>query len=437
MMEWARFRKYARRMREFSQYQYTTRDLPSPEVFSAMQLCTISEPLFPNLKTLRWWGIEGSLIPFISLFLSPRTTTIDLRFKSNSPIGMVASIITTLPILCPNLQVITLSDLLRDPMIIAAVSGISLATNRNVLRQLHVDCPLTEEASEVLYKLPNLRSLLVVIGKETSLPSASLPNLTHLTIICDNEDGWPRLFRGATFGKLESVTFYPQSKQLGDFLGAFERAALSSSVQDTLSEFYLYTSCPWNLNCHSLLPFTQLVVLDIGSSCDGGCTSMVDDDTIISLSRAIPKLETLGLGNVPCGQITTGVTTKGLVALARHCPNLLTLRMHFQVASLSDPPAIPGVTPNAGSTVSWTDCALRELEVGRIPVPEGSVLIIAQTLLRIFPQIHTIWFADDQGWAEVDEAINHGISPGKQRPLTTPWSILNGHFTGAIPETSD
>jgi hypothetical protein len=56
-----------------------------------------------------------------------------------------------------------------------------LVTNRNTLQQLWVNSPLTEEASEVIYKLPNLRSLSVIIDRGTSLPSASLPNLTNLT----------------------------------------------------------------------------------------------------------------------------------------------------------------------------------------------------------------------------------------------------------------
>ena len=83
---------------------------------------------------------------------------------------------------------------------------------------------------------------LNLCDRETS-PSASLPNLTRLTITCDNEDGWPRLFHGATLGRLECVSFILESEQIGDFLRAFERAALSSSVQNALSEFFLLAWC--------------------------------------------------------------------------------------------------------------------------------------------------------------------------------------------------
>ena len=108
----------------------------------------------------------------------------------------------------------------------------------------------------MLYELPSLRNLSVVIKRGTTLPSVSLPNLTELKVSCDNEDGWPGLFHGATFEKLESVFFYPQSEQIGGFLRALERAVFSSSVQNTLSKFYILALRPWNPAYSSLLPLT-------------------------------------------------------------------------------------------------------------------------------------------------------------------------------------
>ena len=266
----------------------------------------------------------------------------------------------------------------------------------------------------------------MAIERETPLPPASLPNITELAITCDNEDGWPRLFRGATFGKLEDVKFYPQSGHIGDLLGAFEKAALSSSVQNTLSSFLVWTPSSWNPNYSSLLPFTQLVDLEIEFSCDGGCSSTVDDDIVVSLSQAMPKLKYLVLGAELCRETTGGVTTKGLFALAHHCPELFALRIHLQVASLSDPPVIPGMVPAAGPTAPWTDCALKRLEVGEISVPKGSAMTITQTLLRISPRLYYITFTNilEEGWWEVANAIDRYretvCCSGKQCPLTTP-----------------
>ena len=289
----------------------------------------------------------------------------------------------------------------------------------------------------MIYKLPNLHSLSVAIEKGIPLPSASLPNLIDLKIRCDTGDNWLRLFHGATFGKLKSVFLCPRPDQIDDFSGAFKRAALSSSLQNTLSRFYIPAQRPWNPTYSSLLPFTQLVDLEIGFSCDGGCSSRVDDDIVIGLSRAMPKLKYLALGDAPCGRSTTGITTKGLLTLAHHCPKLWSLRVHLQVASLSEPSRIPGMVRNAGPAASWTDCTLTDLSVGKTPVPERSAMTIALTLLRIFPRLDCIMFIDE-GWEEVENAINCSREiidcSSKQHPLTIPWSTLNDHSTGAALE---
>lgn len=94
--------------------------------------------------------------------------------------------------------------------------------------------------------------------------------------------------------------------------------------------------------------------MGIECPCGNGCSSRVDDDIVISLSRAMPKLKRLRLGNAPCRQPTTGVTAKGFKAPAHHRQDLPPPRVHFQVASLGVSLAGPGVTPNAESTVSWT-----------------------------------------------------------------------------------
>ena len=401
-MEWARFRKYARRMRELR--DYGTLDTLPLEVYSVMQLHTINEPLLPNLTTLELMKIQESLIPFLPLFLSPRITTISFgTFPLNLPKSVVVSVITNLLTPCPNLRDINLWSLPRDPMITTAVSRMFFATNQNALQWFQVNSPLTKEASEAIYKSRSLCGLSVVIEKGTSIPSVSLPNLEFLRVECEDGSDGLRLLHRATFGELESINFEIEYGPINDFLEAFKEAALSSSIQNTLSTIYLFTEGPWNPNYSSLLPFTRLVHLHIIPPCDYSC-SRVDDDIVVVLSQAMPELESLSLGNRPCHRFTGGVTTNGLMALARNCPNLSSLCLHFQVANLSDPPTGLETTRNAGGSASWTGCALTELEVGEIPIPEKSASIVALTLLRIFPQIKTIDF-DNDGWIKVQDMI--------------------------------
>ena len=87
-------------------------DIPFPEVLSVLRLCAIDEPFFPNLETsIELWPITGEFVPFIPLFLSPRTTAIAIALIfPDSDIAMIASMITAFPALCPNLRNITPSE---------------------------------------------------------------------------------------------------------------------------------------------------------------------------------------------------------------------------------------------------------------------------------------------------------------------------------------
>ena len=418
-MEWARFRKYARRMRKI---ECSALGVPPSEAFSVLQFRAMKKPFFPNLDTLRLWSPAREFIPSIPLFLSPRTTTIKITFnelKSN-PKAVVASMITTLPILSLNLRHIALYHLPRDPMITAAVSEMLLASNRNTLRFFRVDSPLTEEARDVIFKLPDLCDISMVIERDAPLPSVVLPNLTNLTIKCDHAGDLLRVFHGATFGKLASVTFCSKSEPTGNFL-----EALATSTSATLSTFTFHTSRPWRPGYRSLLPFTRLSRIDIDISCEGGCLSTIDDDIITDIAQSMPGLKNLHLG-MPC-QTPTGVTVKGLAALAYYCLDLSTLRIHFRVASLN-PPAIPIVTSRGEPTIPREDCALTDLYVGKIPMPEESVLMVTLTLLRIFPRIDYIVYSD-QRWGKVEDAITHSKHlvdhSSKYTPLVSPRSKVD------------
>lgn len=328
------------------------------------------------------------------------TTVIDIELiPSNLPEAVTASMITTLPTLCPNLQRVRLCPLPRGPAITAAVSEL-LITDQDTIRSFHVDSLLTEAAREVICMLPNLCELLVVIDGPTLLPTFVLPNLTEIEVEYGHNHGWLQGFRGATFGKLASVTFRSESSSIDDLLEAFKRVALTTSIPETLSTFGFYNSSPWRPNYHSLLPFTQLKELVVEFSCRGGCSSTIDDDVITELAQTMPKLEILQFGEEPCS-IPTGVTAKGLAALAFYCLHLSMLRIHFRVASLNP----IGVTFCGRSTIPREDCALTDLDVGDIHLPEESVLMVTLTLLRIFPHLDFIDYRN-VGWRKVAHAIS-------------------------------
>ena len=405
VQEWARFRTYARRMRKIE--GHGTLDLLSSQVLSALQLHTLNELLLPNLQSLWLWftNLTEDFISFIPLFLSTKTTLIDIIFSgSDLHIAAIASMITAFPKLCPNLYWIRFGGLPRDSMITDAVSELVLRTGRNALQYFSVDLPLTAEALEVICKHPDLSTLSTSFDWHTTLPTMALPNLTDMDIDGCYDHDWLQGFCGASLGKLTSVSISSHSDSTDEFLGAFKTVALTTSIPTTLSSLRYNTECSWKPDYRPLLPFTQLRDLVISSTCDIECSSTIDDNTITDLAQAMPQLEFLRLGNSPC-ETPAGVTAKGLTALAYHCPHLFNLCIHFQVASL-DPAVIPNLTPSDESTITRGGCALCSLQVGRIRVPEESTSMVASALVQIFPDLKEIE-CFDMGWEKVSLAMDH------------------------------
>jgi len=378
---------------------------PPSQVLPVLQFRAIGEPLLPSLISLELLNVTEESIPFVPLFLSPRITSILLIFWTCLSRAMVASMITTLPTLCPNLERISLHYVPTYPMVIAALSEMLLATNRNTLQELHIDSPLTEEAKKVVYKLPNLRNLSVVVDGPGSLPTFVLPNLTTIDILCGSDHGWLQGFHGATLGKLTSVTFHSVSSSIGNLLGAFESAAITTSITATLSKFKIVTLSTWRPDCRSLLPFTQLKELDLIFPCGRGCSSTIDDNIVTDLAQAMPELEILRFGKEPC-KTPASVTLKGLAALAYHCPHLSKLRIHFRVDDLN-PSEILQVISDGKYAMPREDCVLTDLEVGEIHVPEEFTSAVALILLDIFPHLDCIRHTDPS-WAKVEHTI--GVS---------------------------
>jgi hypothetical protein len=397
--EWSDFQKYARRMRRLK--VDASGDLITPETFLALQSHAADKPFLPRLKSFECESASNALLPFIPLFLPPQITEVDIAFAEDTTVVAVASVINTLTTLCPDLECVIMSGLDRDPVIIDAASEMLLACNRDSLHVFEVDSPLTEKAREVVCRLPKLSRLWVAIKGHTLLPQVALPDLTGIDIEYDDHLDWLQGFRGATLGKLERVSFRSESEEIGDFLGAFAKVALTTSAQNTLSEFEFCTSQSWTPGYYSLLPFKQLKELDIEWSCYYGCSSTVDDDVITALAQAMPKLEVLRLGRVPCGT-PTGATVHGLIVLASYCLNLSKLQIHFQGHTLVGTAATFPTTNEP--VIPQEGCALTDLEAGDISIPAQSMMSVAQMLLQIFPHILNVE-GSSQEWETVGEHI--------------------------------
>ena len=401
--EWSRLRKYAREMRELRVDE--SQDPPiTSDILFMLQLRATNEPLLPKLKTFECHA-DKVFVPFIPLFLSCETTRVGITFAQDSPAMMVASAIVRLPIICPDLERITLYPVPRDPMIEEAISEMLLTCNRDILRWFCVVSPLTEEARKVAFQLPRLSELWIVFQGHELLPPVALPNLVSIYIEFDDHLDWLQGFRGGKLGKLETIILRPRSREISDILKEFKSVVLTTSIPITLSRFNFLTSRSWNPSYRSLLPFTQLTDLVIEFSCEDHCSSSVDDDIIIDLARAMPKLKILRLGGAPC-RTGGGITVKGLIALGRGCRLLSELCIHFEATSFIGTATEAGMsTPSNGKTAgSLQGCALTNLEVGQIPIADGAELTVAVILLQIFPRLLTVEFIEKK-WKNVADTI--------------------------------
>ena len=383
-------------------------DLITPDVLLALQLRTGNEPLLPRLRSFRCKGVTEGFIPSIPLFLSSNTTDIVIRFALNSPAVMVASTVPRLSILCPNLERIFLFDLPRDPAITEAVSEMLLACNRDTLREFSAISPLTEEARGLLYRLPKLCRLRTAMQGPVLLPPVKLPSLIELFLEYDQGYEWLQRFGGTALGgKLRYVTFHARSgsTRVTNFLEVFRSVALTTSAQNTLSRFCFRTLQSWNPNYSSLLVFKHLTELEVEFSCQVDCSSRVSDNVIISLAESMPRLKILQLGGPPC-RAPTGVTFKGLVALACRCLQLTRLCIHFQAHGLANATTSTEPPPPSEHAAASprTICALTDLEVGEAPIPQRAAFAVAITLLQIFPQLLHIKYGNPQ-WKNVADAI--------------------------------
>ena len=111
------------------------------------------------------------------------------------------------------------------------------------------------------------------------------------------------------------------------------------------------------------------------------------------------------------------MTVKGLVELSRRCTNLSTFRAHIRADSLVQA-AVDGVAALSSAdepTAPQEECALTTLEVGDIPIPEGSALTIALALLHIFPRLSDIKYTNEQ-WEDVMDTIK--LSKGLSKRIS-------------------
>ena len=161
------------------------------------------------------------------------------------------------------------------------------------------------------------------------------------------------------------------------------------------------------------LSFKSLTSLKVLSECSPNLCHTFDltDDDIDMLTKAMPRLESLAIGEEPCG-VPSQITFKSLYTISRQCPRLTTLQIHFNPALFVT--KVETDSQNGDVALGFPDlktppselCSVTTIDVGSIPLPPESntSYIMALGLLGVFPRLEKLE-CDDGDWDDIDDLI--------------------------------
>ena len=413
--QWVRFSIYARRMRAITEPRAF---LPSRDAIQLLSARFSTKPMLPLLRSLDWVLVSSArLQTCVPLLVSPHLAHVRLYFRDNSP-ERCLPVINTLIEAAGSLESVEIIPEFDEPEMQDAVSKLLLSCNPNLLSGFCVASPISEAALLRAAQLPELQEFSVrggTPGLSDPLPLTIFPSLRMILISTGRLPTWLEILR------------HTQSKHLTDLSIDFEDngnlSAISSHLQysgihRTLTELRLCPGEEWIIDRVSIAPLLvlgELTSLKIFAACEDQCIFLLSDKDIENLVKAMPKLEALSLG-IPCPEQMRGdLTVKSLLAIAKHCKALETLKIHINCQSIvtdTDGREFPGPfdfhaeVPSEAISSDYDGCPLRSAVFGSCPIPmdEEGEIIIALTLLRLFPRLsEVLWypFEDLSPWSSI------------------------------------
>jgi len=365
--------------------------------FEILQFSSPTETPFPNLRRLNW-RTYPSLLRFLHLFLSPRTTVFsvsvypDTSFDPNTMerdylAGTVAGLPTSLQelTLCVHFAGLGSEELEGE-----VLNAIQRCGQR--LEHLEIDVELSDVTTYHIMQLQNLgtwrfsRSSLPATLAGSSEITTYLPALHSLALSVPDTNDW--------------VTFLASS------------CPTVNGLRSTLTELNLrghHATGPTLIA--QICVFKNLTRLDVGWSCpEDECAFALTDDDLSHLSLALPRLEWLMLGH-QCDKNTCRATFRSLLFLSARCPELAFLSVHFNTAMIArDIESLfetgdPGVKELRDSP---TRCQIGTLSVSKTPLPLGGsdeLDVVKRGFLNVFPQLREISRMYGRAWQSLTEAL--------------------------------
>ena len=361
---------------------------------------------WPRLSRLRC-NVGWNIVPFVSLFLTPTITDLDLTLPRESN-RLLQPTLSLFAHACRCLETLKL-DVDTSCALSSGEIGRLISASRNTLYHIDIKPFTPAEIFPAIFDLPRLRCLIL---QEPRFPHQIPPDISsHLETININLSGKHgsnlNLFLWRLpFQKLSDVSIAGSGAiQLSPLLNSLRGAAT------TMATLYLSRVAALDPSSVTLLcSFINLTSLTILCVCEHNqpnlpCTFQPTDKDISELGGALPHIRTLGFGTGLSMGWGTGwgmgwgpgchssplATFASLLSLSRTCGHLenLAIRVDFMsIVGGSDQPDHPSLRTN-GAHPPGTRSRLGTLDVGNSPLPDthNCEWVVALALASIFPSV--------------------------------------------------
>ena len=381
-----------------------------------LQLYSPYSPLLPNLVSLNWDSDE-TFLPFISPFISHSLISIAIDVpRGASPI--LPPILTILSVLSPDIREIQIERLYHGPSMEEASSQLLMQCDPYRLRKYNVDSPISPSALRHIVQLPSLEEFWLVVDSfqlPDPLPIVVFPSLRFLDVEYSGDPTWLGLLLAMENPVLTSIFVECSGSDVGQFMEAFQLTMTGCGMHERLQEFRVRSQEEFKITPHliaCIFSFKNLTSLKILSECSAVCQTFdLTDEHIDLLTKAMPLLESLAIGDEPCA-VPSQITFKSLYTISRRCTRLTTLQIHFNPVSFVTKVEVDSESADVAlglsdlTTPSSDLCSVTTIDVGTIPSPPESnaSYIMALGLLGVFPCLEKLE-SDGGAWEEIDDLI--------------------------------
>ena len=294
--------------------------------------------LWPRVKTLCWLTSRGT-IPFLKYFLAfdVRDLKVNLDGTDDEEFEGILALVESR---CMNMKGLHIIDsAIRESKQSQDSIQRIVYNNSLTLRLLYPPLGSSSRLVSDILRLPALQVLGMHIPKiPVHVPLEILPSLERLAFVLDRSSdviGLLGNLRKSKIRKFGLACHFPTSR--------FDQVALADLFEDTglydSVDTFSWVSCVNDRNLNwgfitTLSPFVNMHSLNLAVvPCTNGCRFVFRHEHVVELSGWMPHLRELRLGGSPCayGGLATDVGYQTFAVVAKNCPNLSVLSVHFNI----------------------------------------------------------------------------------------------------------